>query len=272
MEQSASAVMEHKYPLGLKVTNYSMDELNAFTQQVVQEKRPTIFFGYSLGYITLYKTYPSLYRGVNDFDFMLCDGVPFNWFLRSIGVRLKTVLSIPEFCDWIVKKCNQENWSCMIIGGTAEINQKATQNLRTKYPSGNWIDGKDGYFSKEESDDVVDYINQHHPDVLMIAMSTPLKEEFVLKYKGKLKATIIIPCGGMVDIFAGKTSKSPRWIKKLGLATFYRIAQEPKRLMRHHMRMVGEGLFKFIPMAWWNVFVKKRKGVEVLRSYVNKEM
>jgi N-acetylglucosaminyldiphosphoundecaprenol N-acetyl-beta-D-mannosaminyltransferase len=264
--------MENEYPLGLKVTNYTLNELDAFTDQVVDDHVPSVFFGYSLGYITLFKKYPDLFQVVNDFDFMLCDGVPFNWFLRSIGVKLKTVMSIPEFCDWMVKKCNRKRWSCMIIGGTEEINKRATENLRRKYSDARWIDGKNGYFNKEESEHIIEYVNQHEPDVLMIAMSTPLKEEFVLKYKGRLKASIIIPCGGMVDVFAGRTNKSPKWIKKMGLATFYRIAQEPRRLLIHHMKMVGEGLFKFIPIAWWNVFVKRKRGVEVIKSYVKKEL
>jgi N-acetylglucosaminyldiphosphoundecaprenol N-acetyl-beta-D-mannosaminyltransferase len=264
--------MENVYPLGLKVTNYTLEELDEFTNQAVNNHDPSIFFGYSLGYVTLFKKYPHLFKGVNQFDFMLCDGVPFNWFLRSIGVKLKTVMSIPEFSEWIVGKCNREKWSCMIIGGTEEINQRATDNLRRKYIDANWIEGKHGYFSNEESVNVLKYINSHQPDVLLIAMSTPMKEDFVLKYKGELKASIIIPCGGMVDVFAGKTSKSPKWIKKLGLATFYRIAQEPRRLLFHHMKMVGEGLFKFIPIAWWNVFVRRNRGVEVMKSYVKKEL
>jgi N-acetylglucosaminyldiphosphoundecaprenol N-acetyl-beta-D-mannosaminyltransferase len=264
--------MQHLYPIGLKVSDFSQAELETYVDQVIQQKSETIVFGYSLGYVTLYKKYPSLYREVNEFDLMLCDGVPFHWFLNSMGIRLRHVISIPEFSEWIVERCAQKGWSLMIIGGTAEINQRASENTRNRFPSINVIDGRDGYFSLEEEQIVLDQIRAAQPDVLLVAMSTPKKEEFVIRNKGKLGATMVIPCGGMVDVLAGKTTRSPRWIKRMGLATFYRIAQEPRRLMRAHMKMVVEAMFKLMPIAWWNMMTRKRKGVEILERYTHKSL
>jgi UDP-N-acetyl-D-mannosaminuronic acid transferase (WecB/TagA/CpsF family) len=103
-------------------------------------------------------------------------------------------------------------------------------------------------------------------------MSTPKKEEFVIRNKGKIGATLIIPCGGMVDVLAGKTTRSPRWVKRMGLATFYRIAQEPRRLMRIHMKMVLEAIFRLMPITWWNLITQKRRGVEILERYIQKSL
>ncbi len=264
--------MQHLYPIGLKVSDFSQEELENYVDQVMQKKSETIVFGYSLGYVTLYKKYPALYREVNEFDLMLCDGVPFHWFLNSMGIRLKRVISIPEFSEWIVERCAQKGWTLMIIGGTTEINQRAAENTRKRFPSIQIKEGRDGYFKLEEEQSVVAHIQSAKPDVLLVAMSTPKKEEFVIRNKGKLGATMVIPCGGMVDVLAGKTTRSPRWIKKMGLATFYRIAQEPKRLMRAHMKMVVESIFKLMPIAWWNMITRKRRGVQILERYTQKSL
>jgi len=264
--------MNHLFPLGLKVSDFSEKELEHFVVDAIQNKSAKVVFGYSLGYITLYKKHSELFRFVNNFDLMLCDGVPFYWFLKSIGFKLKEVISIPEFCEWIIHKADNYGWSILILGGTEEINQLATANTRIKYPNAKVLEGRNGYFNLEEDEEIVDHINGMKPDILLVAMSTPKKEEFVIKNNLKLNASIIIPCGGMVDVLAGKTNRSPKWIKKLGLATFYRIAQEPRRLLITHMTMVWEAMFKLLPIAWWNIFVLRKDGKEVLTRYLKKEL
>lgn len=264
--------MQHLYPIGLKVSDFSQEELEGYVDGVIQNKKRTVVFGYSLGYITLYKKFPKLYQEVNAFDLMLCDGVPFHWFLNSLGIRLRKVISIPEFCEWIIERANRQGWSMMIIGGTAEVNKMATENTRNRFPNIQVHEGRDGYFGKVDETQVLNTINRFKPDILLVAMSTPMKEEFVIRNKFQLGTTLIIPCGGMVDVLAGKTSRSPKYIKRMGLATFYRIAQEPKRLMRTHMKMVYEAIFKLMPIAWWHLTLGKKKGVEVLMRYTKTEL
>jgi N-acetylglucosaminyldiphosphoundecaprenol N-acetyl-beta-D-mannosaminyltransferase len=46
----------------------------------------------------------------------------------------------------------------------------------------------------------------------------------------------------MVDVIAGKTKITPKWIKKLGFAWLYRIMQEPRRLLVPVISMVWEGI------------------------------
>lgn len=264
--------MKHLYPIGLKVSDFSQEDLESYVDQSIAKKTETIVFGYSLGYVTLYKKYPFLYRDVNEFDLMLCDGVPFHWFLNSMGIRLKRVISIPEFSEWIIERCALKGWTLMIIGGTAEINLRAMENTKRRFPSIQIIEGRDGYFGTDEEKNILLYIQSKKPDVLLVAMSTPKKEEFVIRNKGKIGATLIIPCGGMVDVLAGKTTRSPRWVKRMGLATFYRIAQEPRRLMRIHMKMVLEAIFRLMPITWWNLITQKRRGVEILERYIQKSL
>ncbi|MBK7869018.1 MAG: WecB/TagA/CpsF family glycosyltransferase [Ignavibacteriales bacterium] len=50
--------------------------------------------------------------------------------------------------------------------------------------------------------------------MLLVGISTPKKELFAHNHRHHLNVRIIHLCGGMVDVIAGKTKITPKWIKK----------------------------------------------------------
>jgi N-acetylglucosaminyldiphosphoundecaprenol N-acetyl-beta-D-mannosaminyltransferase len=41
--------------------------------------------------------------------------------------------------------------------------------------------------------------------------------------------------GGTIDVVAGYVSRAPLWMQRCGLEWFYRMAQEPRRMLRRYM-------------------------------------
>lgn len=61
----------------------------------------------------------------------------------------------------------------------------------------------------------------------------------------------------MVDVIAGKTKITPKFIKKLGLAWLYRVMQEPRRLLIPVFSMLWEGV-KFGARILWDRILNHR--------------
>ena len=73
----------------------------------------------------------------------------------------------------------------------------------------------------------------------------------MISYKQEIDTRIIILCGGMIDVLAGKTKISPPIIKRLGLASFYRVFQEPRRLIISRLNIYIFTFFSFISKVLW---------------------
>jgi N-acetylglucosaminyldiphosphoundecaprenol N-acetyl-beta-D-mannosaminyltransferase len=246
--------------LGLKISIYDKIELIDFLKAAITNNEKKICFGYSLGYIPIFKKFPYLYHYCNNYDLMVTDGRFFYLLAKLLGAPLKYDISIPFLSKLLMELANENNYSIMIIGSTSEENRKATENIHRNYPNAQVFDGYDGgKFNNEDQLITIEKINQNKPDILFIGVSSPKKEEFATRWKDKLDVKLIVPFGGMIDGFSGRVKLTPPFLKKIGLAAFVRVIQEPKRLFLGRIKLFHEIFFKIVPISIWYVKIRKNK-------------
>lgn len=253
---------------GLKVSNFTLNEVDDYYSDTIKSNKNIVLFGHSLGYIVWFKKNPELYPIVNSFDLMVCDGTQFHWYCSLNGFRLKTVISIPDITNYTLKYANAHGLKVLLFGAKEEINKKASENIKKQYPNIQVLPGINGYYSKEEETQIVQKIENLKPHILLVGMSSPLKEKFAHTYREKLGANIIIPCGGMIDVYSGFTKQSPAWVKKTGLAIPYRVLQEPKRLFAFRVWMIGQILFKILPQTFLYKAILRQKNYNLVERYI----
>jgi len=244
---------------GCKITDINLEELYSFIDYTINNARTIICYGYSFGIVPLFKKYSDLYKIINSFDINVTDGTQFYWFMRLFGYKLRCFLSIPFLTIRTLEYADKNKKSVLLLGADSKTNKIATNNLKNKYSNIIFFEGRDGYFSEDEEYKVVDYINSKKPNILLIGISSPIKERFAYKYKSVLKTNIIIPCGGMIDIFSGKVKLASPFLKKIGLATVIRIIQEPRRQLLLNVWLAYETFIKIIPKTIYNVKFKRNK-------------
>lgn len=70
---------------------------------------------------------------------------------------------------------------------------------------------------------------------MFVGFGSPKKEIFINKYKYQMNVPVIHGVGGSFDVVAGKTKRAPVWMQKYGLEWFFRILQEPKRMLKRYL-------------------------------------
>lgn len=254
---------------GLKLSIFTLDQVRTFYKGVINKKGNAIVFGHSFGSIPVMKKFPDLVEIVNSFDLLVCDGTPFSWYCWLFGFKLHQVISIPEITNFTLEFANIHRLRVLLLGAEEKVNQLATASLAKQYPNAVFLKGINGYFSSAEEKDIVTKIRIQAPDILLIGISTPIKERFAYKYRHDLNTSLIIPCGGMIDVYGGRTKQTPGFIKKIGLAFIFRFVQEPKRLFNYTVWLIFETLFVIVPMTFWNVKVKRRKTFNLMSEYIS---
>lgn len=252
---------------GLKVSVFDKKQLIENIMYSIDNNIQKIYFGYNFAFTTLFKKNPELYYYDNSFDIMVTDGRLFYLFVKMMGFPLKFDISIANLTLLVLEIANANKYSIMLLGSNDETNKTATQNLRQKYNNIIVYEGINGYFSSIEEKSIVDQINKNSPDILLIGISSPKKEKFAFEWRKDLSPKIIIPCGGIIDVLANKVKLTPIFFKKIGLATLFRVIQEPRRFFWSSVLVTYETFIRIIPKVLYDVKIRKMNNFFIPQVY-----
>lgn len=239
---------------GLKISTFSLLQFENYIISKINRKQKTIIYGYSLGSIIYAKKVPEILLG-NKADVSLIDGQGLFYLIKLLNFKVQAELSIPDSIIEILKIANKNGFSIMLYGSDEDTNSRASISIKNRYSNINVIKGIEGF--NYSIDECIQMININKPDILLIGISSPKKEIIAFKHKDEINANIIIPCGGMIDVLAGKTKQTSPFLKKMGLASFVRVIQEPRRLFKRYSYLYFNIFFNFLPGFFYSIVFKK---------------
>ncbi len=106
---------------------------------------------------------------------------------------------------------------------------------------------RNGYFKKSEERAIAQQIADSGAQILFVAITSPLKENFLYENRDLLKSVnFTMGVGGSFDVVAGLVKRAPVWMQQSGLEWAYRVYQEPKRMFKRYM--VGNWKFMMLVM------------------------
>jgi N-acetylglucosaminyldiphosphoundecaprenol N-acetyl-beta-D-mannosaminyltransferase len=88
------------------------------------------------------------------------------------------------------------------------------------------------YFKKEEDNKIVEDIRNSKPDILIVALGSPLADKWIHRHKNELNAKVAFGVGGSLDVITGKVKRTPEIWKKLNLEWLHRRITQPSRKER----------------------------------------
>jgi len=255
---------------GLKVSAFDTSGLMRFFAACIEEGGQAVCYGYSLTLLWKFSELPQIPKIANRFEIMVPEGRGFYLLLKMFGVPLRADDSLPEVTVSMLELADEHGYSVMLLGSDEQSNLAASGNIRSRFPNARTLPGMHGYYGPEDEPAVVELINKQRPDILLIGMSSPKKEEFVDRYRHELDARILAPIGGTIDILAGKTKPIPRIVKKLSLTWLYRFCQEPSRLFGPLFRAGMSAIFILIPRLFWESVVRRNQSFSIPEFYAHR--
>ncbi|EHI99244.1 MULTISPECIES: WecB/TagA/CpsF family glycosyltransferase [unclassified Clostridium] len=127
---------------------------------------------------------------------------------------------------------NQKGWSFYLLGSDEEVNSKAAEYIIENYSNIKIAGRNNGYFKNEEEDKIVHDINDSKPDILIVALGSPLADKWIYKHKSELNTKVVFGVGGTLDVITGKVKPTPQIWKKLNLEWLHRRITQPSRKER----------------------------------------
>ena len=169
------------------------------------------------------------------------DGMPLVWCGKLKGYRDIGRVYGPDLMWKLCGHSIKAGYSHFLYGGRVGVAQTLKQTLEFNFP-GIQIKGAITppfrELTQSEEDQLIHTINKIKPDIFWVGLSTPKQELFMHRFYQKLDTTIMLGVGGAFDIHTGRTKDAPLWIKKLGMQWFFRMIQEPDRLIKRYMTVI----------------------------------
>jgi N-acetylglucosaminyldiphosphoundecaprenol N-acetyl-beta-D-mannosaminyltransferase len=186
---------------------------------------------------------------IEDSVIRYCDGegVRFGAFLSGINIpeRITLTTYIYDLAALAVKY----NIRLFFLGGLPDVIQIAAKKITSLYPELQLVGYHHGYFTKEQTGDILQMIHDAKPDILLVGMGVPLQEKWVKENYNQLDIPLIWVGGGFLDFLSGAKKKCPNWLSKIGLEWLFRLVQEPKRLWKRYL--IG------IPMFFLHIILRR---------------
>ncbi len=157
----------------------------------------------------------------------------------------------------LVEMAHKNGFKIFLLGATEEVLTKMVEKYTAQFDSTLIAGYRNGYFKKEEEEEVARQIGESGAQLLFVAITSPKKEIFLNKYKNIIRIPFIMGVGGSFDVIAGKTKRAPVWMQKAGLEWLYRVAQEPRRMWKRYL--VGNSAFIYLVIKEkWNQGFRKK--------------
>lgn len=202
------------------------------------------------GKIVAMQTDMQLRQSVNESDIINADGQAVVWASRILGKPLKERVAGIDLMINLVELAYKKNYKIFFFGAKEEVVKTVVNKYSKQYSSDIIAGYRNGYFKKEEEQNIAKEIADSGANILFVAISSPTKENFLYENKELLKnVNFIMGVGGSFDVVAGKVKRAPLWMQNFGLEWFYRFIQEPKRMYKRYL--VGNTKFIVLVFKEW---------------------
>jgi N-acetylglucosaminyldiphosphoundecaprenol N-acetyl-beta-D-mannosaminyltransferase len=177
-----------------------------------------------------------LRKSVNESDIINADGQAVVWASKILGKPLKERVAGIDLMQNLVKMAHEKEYKIFFFGAKEEVVLDVINKYKNQYSSNIIAGYRNGYFKKEEEQDIAKQISNSGANILFVAISSPTKENFLYENKDLLNnVNFIMGVGGSFDVVSGKVKRAPLWMQNVGLEWFYRFSQEPNRMWKRYL-------------------------------------
>jgi N-acetylglucosaminyldiphosphoundecaprenol N-acetyl-beta-D-mannosaminyltransferase len=156
------------------------------------------------------------------------------WASWILGVPLPARVTGIDLMMRLLERGQKRGYRIYCLGATESVSARVVEVIQRDFPGANVVGRHHGFYSNEDEAKVVDLIAAARPDLLLVAMTSPKKENFLATWGARLNTVVTHGVGGSFDVLAGDVLRAPRVWQVLGLEWLYRLKQEPRRLWKRY--------------------------------------
>jgi N-acetylglucosaminyldiphosphoundecaprenol N-acetyl-beta-D-mannosaminyltransferase len=218
--------------LDVNVDSVKMIEAIDIVEKLMDAQKPSFIATANAEMIMMADQDEELKSILNHADLVVPDGAGTVWAARHLGVSMPERVAGYDLTQHLLARAPQTKKRVFFFGSAPGVADKAKIKAESEYPGIQIVGVRDGYFKKEQEQDIIDQIKNARPDLLLAALGVPKQEKWLYAHLQELNVPVSIGVGGTLDVMAGVMKRAPLWMQKAKLEWLFRGLLQPKRIGR----------------------------------------
>jgi len=231
--------------LGVRIHHLTEESFILLIGQIIHNQRKARIASVNVNAMNLAYEHEWFRKFLNDSDYAFCDGAGVILGARILGLHLPQRFTSADWMWDLAAYAEEQDFTLYFLGARPGIAEKAALRLREQSPHLSILGIQHGYFDKtlgsEENNRIIQDINQHQPNILLVGFGMPLQERWLMENWDRLEVNTAITLGAVFDYISGELKRPPSWYINHGMEWFGRLIIEPRRLWKRYL--IGNPLF-----------------------------
>jgi N-acetylglucosaminyldiphosphoundecaprenol N-acetyl-beta-D-mannosaminyltransferase len=178
---------------------------------------------------------------IMDSDIVYADGMALVWVSHLTNDPLPERVNAGDFLPDLCRLCEEKQYKLYFLGCETGVAEAAADQLLKQFPKLKIVGTRHGYFTETEEQSIISGIVNAQPDILLVGFGVPQQEKWLAKNLQKLQVPVAWGVGALLEYYALKTPRAPRWMRQSGLEWLFRLYLEPRRMWKRYL--VGNMVF-----------------------------
>ncbi len=167
------------------------------------------------------------------------DGAPLVRSANSLTGRVWPKLSGSDLIDPILESAAAVGARVGFLGGAEETHRQLRKHVGARLPTlciaGTWAPSRSVVTDAAASERLAAEIRDAEIDILVVALSKPVQEEWIADFGMATGAKVFLAFGAVVDFLAQRIRRAPQQVANAGAEWAWRLILEPRRLGRRYL-------------------------------------
>ena len=172
-------------------------------------------------------------------DLCVADGMPLVWAARLQGDRLPERVAGSDLLLLVAARAAHEGRSIYLLGGAPAANARAVEVFKERWPALSVVGHSSPQFASPPSEAELAAVRSEMlrtaPDILLVGLGSPKQEQVIDALRAVLPNAWMMGVGISFSFVAGDVRRAPPWMQRIGLEWFWRMTQEPGRLVHRYL-------------------------------------
>lgn len=245
--------------VGLPFDAVDMQQAVFLLRKAVNDRTPCFLSTPNLNFLIASQTDAVFRDSVINSDLNVVDGMPLVWMARLLGIPIRERTAGSSLFEALDQRHDSDHKKLKVyfFGGPDGVAEMACRALESR-DSGVTCVGfqSPGFVSVDDMSEQVriDDINASDADFVVVALGARKGQAWIERNRSRINAPVISHLGAVVNFVAGRVSRAPLWMQRMGLEWLWRILQEPglwRRYWSDGLAFVSLLVRQILPYALW---------------------